>query len=360
MKINIDGLRVGSILAEDVMGMTSSPIIPRGTVISLEHIDVLKAFFIREVEIESIPNGQKRQKGANKNHSEVNVTKAVQVKAHSIFPFLFSESVKKYKADFQKWQSGTIIDIANVRDYLYPLLEIAEEENIALNSLFVNNPEDYIYYHSISVGILSGLIAKRMGDNKGRYYQTALAGCLANAGMAKISPRIISKQTTLTDSEKAEIQEHPNYSLKMVQNSPLLKSETKLAIFQHHEKLDGSGYPMGVKGKQYYSMSRIITVADVFHALVSDRLYKKKIAPLKALEIMKIDEFGKFDLEVINTLLSMIANLSIGTKVKISNGSFGEVVFIKQTAPIRPLIRLNDGEIIDLEKERNLYIEEVY
>ncbi|QQZ09459.1 HD-GYP domain-containing protein [Heyndrickxia vini] len=360
MKINIEGLRVGATLAKDVMGMTSSPIIPRGTVITLEHIEVLKAFFIREVEIESSSNGQKMQKGASEPKPEVNVTRTEQVKTQSIFPYLFSESVKKYKADFQKWQSGTVIDIANVRDYLYPLLEAAEEENITLSSLYVNNQEDYIYYHSISVGVLSGLIAKRMGDNKGRYYQTALAGCLANAGMAKISPKIITKQMTLTDSEKAEIQEHPNYSLKMVQNSPLLKPETKLAIFQHHERLDGSGYPMGVKGKQYYPMSRIVAAVDVFHALVSDRLYKKRLAPLKALEIMKIDEFGKYDLEVINTLLPMIANLSIGTKVKISNDSIGEVIFTKQTAPIRPLIRLNDGEIIDLEKERNLYIEEVY
>ncbi|MGE8204766.1 HD-GYP domain-containing protein [Heyndrickxia sp. NPDC080065] len=359
MKVNVDEVRVGAVIAEDIMGMTGHPIIPKKTVLTQKHIDVLKAFFKTEVTIEG--RSIKQNKQSNFNSSTNTKIDSLEEINPNLFIKTFEETVKKYKADFQKWQSGSAVDIANVRDYLYSLLEQVEKHNINPSFLYLHKKEqDYLYYHSISVGIISGLIAKKVGYDKGQYFQTALAGCLANAGMAKISPWIINKPSALSYEESSEIREHPNHSLKMIQNSPLLKAETKLAIFQHHERLDGSGYPMGVKDKQLYPISRIVAVADVYHALISDKPYKERIAPLKAIEILQIDGFGKYDISVINALLSITANLSIGTKVRISNGQTGEVIFTKPSAITRPLIKLSDGEIIDLEKARDLYIEEVY
>lgn len=361
MKVKINDLKVGAVISEDVMGMTNTPIIPKDTVLEKEHIDVLKSFLKTEVSIEGITISKHEKKKKVMESKEAKTIVLEKNEAQMSFLNLFEDAVKKYKLDFKKWQSGSVIDIANLRDYLYSLLEKAEEERVIPSCLYLHsNQQDYIYYHSISVGIISGLIAKKMSYEKGQYYQTALAGCLANAGMAKVSHNIISKPTNLSKDERNEMENHPNSSLKMVQNSPLLKPETKLAIFQHHERIDGSGYPMGVKGQQLYPISRIIAVADVFHALVSDRLYKAKVAPLKAIEILRFDGFGKYDISVINTLISMIANLTIGSKVKISNSETGEVIFTKQSSPTRPLVKLNNGEVIDLEKTRDLYIEEVY
>ncbi|MCI1592851.1 HD-GYP domain-containing protein [Heyndrickxia oleronia] len=357
MKVTIEDLRVGAVLAEDVMGMTGQPIIPKKTIITPEHIEVLKAFLKTDVIIE----GLTRKHDQKKNDERVYDTKEEKKIIYSSFREDFEIAVTKYKIDFQKWQSGSAVDIANVRDFLYKLLEKAEEKNISISSQsFSTNQNNYIYDHSVAVGIISGLIAKKMGYDKGHYYQTALAGCLANVGMAKISPKILTKSGVLTSEENKEIQDHPNLSLKMIQNSPLLKPETKLAVFQHHERLDGSGYPMGIKGNQFYPISRIVAVADVFHALISNRSHKKNIAPLKAIEMMKIDEFGKYDISVLNTLSLMAAKLSIGTRVRLSNGEIGVVLFTKQHALTRPLIKLNNGESIDLEKMRELYIEEVY
>ncbi|GIN86750.1 HD family phosphohydrolase [Heyndrickxia sporothermodurans] len=358
MRVKIDDLKIGAVIAEDVMGMTSTPIIPKKTVVTGEHVEVLKAFLKKEVNVEgSATKREKIQIKAVEAKTKIKENESITLQ----FQQYFEETIQKYKLDFLKWQSGSAIDIANVRDYLYSLLEKAELETEIPPSLYLyNNESEYIYIHSISVGIISGLIAKKMGYGKGQYYQAALAGCLANAGMAKISHKIISKKNPLSSEEKLEIHEHPNHSLKMVQNSPLLKSETKLAIFQHHERLDGTGYPMGVKGNQLYPISRITAVADVFHALVSNRYYKQKLAPFKALELIRIDGFGKYDLSVINSLMSLIVNLSIGTKVMLSSGESGEVIFIKQSSPTRPLIKLNGEEIIDLEKARDIHIKEVY
>jgi len=362
MKIRVESLKEGCVLEEDVMGMTNSPIIPKETIIDKDHINILLSFKVNEVNVKNkLADGTifKMENSENKVPLEVKSAS----KPETSFQEQYNDAVKKYKSDFKNWESGASINVANVKNYLYPILKKVEEEgNRQLFSLhYFSNKEDYIYHHSIAVGVLSGIIAKKMNYSKGGYFQAALAGCLANAGMAKVSPNIIKKNTTLLSAELNEVQEHVVQSLKMVQNNPLLKPETKLAIFQHHERLDGSGYPMKVKGDKIYPLSRIIAVADVFHALICDRLYHEKVSVFKAIEIINSDCFGQFDISVINVLLNMIStHLVIGTKVKLSNNELGEIIFTKRSALTRPLIKLiNSDEIIDLEKVRDISIKEI-
>ena len=91
----------------------------------------------------------------------------------------------------------------------------------------------------------------------------------------------------------------------MIQDSPLLKSELKLAIFQHHERLDGSGYPKGEKLDNISVYSQIIAVADVYHAMTSERIYRAKSSPFKVLEMIREEEFGKYNIEVVHALISL-------------------------------------------------------
>ncbi|MBS4175183.1 HD-GYP domain-containing protein [Bacillus sp. FJAT-49736] len=362
MKIRVGNLKEGCILEDDVMGMTGSPIIPKNTIIDKSYIKVLKAFNIDEVSIENkMADGSFLKVEGN----EQNIPKEVKVDNKletSSFEKQYNNAVQRYKSDFKNWQSGAMINIASVRDYLYPLLESIEDGSKQLLSIHnYSNKDEYIYHHSIAVGLLSSLIAKKMNYSKGQYLQAALAGCLANVGMSKVSPNIIKKEGSLVLGEMNEVQEHVGQSLKMIQNISLLKPETKLAIFQHHERLDGSGYPMKLKGDKIYPLSRIVSVADVFHALISDRPYHKKVSAFQAIEILNSDCFGQFDISVINILLNMIStNLVIGTKIKLSNNEIAEIMFTKQSALTRPLVKIVDnGEIVDLEKARDLSIKEI-
>jgi HD-GYP domain-containing protein (c-di-GMP phosphodiesterase class II) len=361
MKVKVDSLKEGCILEDDVRGMTNYPIIPQKTILDQNYINILLAFKIDEISVENklVDGSIFKPEGIYQN-LQVEVKAANKIS--SSFQEQYIDAVQRYKLEFQSWQSGAAIKVASIRDYLYPLIEVFENDHKQLLSLHIySNKEEYIYHHSIAVGLLSGIIAKKMQNSKGEYYQAALAGCLANAGMAKVSPKIIKKQTNLIGVEMNEVQDHVAQSLKMIQNNPLLKPESKLAIFQHHERLDGSGYPMKVKGEKIYPLSRIIAVADVFHALISERIYHSKVSIFKALEILSSDCFGQFDISVINTFLNMFAaNLVIGSKVKLSNNQLGVVLFTKPSALTRPLIKLSDnGEIVDLEKIRDLSIEEI-
>lgn len=147
----------------------------------------------------------------------------------------------------------------------------------------------------------------------------------------------------------------------MVKDSPLIRTEMKLAILQHHERLDGSGYPRGDKQKNVLLHSQILALADVYHAMTSDRYYRSKESPFKVLQFLREEEFGKFDINLIDTLYHVIGKLSLGTEVKLSNGIKGVVIFIHQDAPFRPIVKLYDNEsTLDLTKQRDITINTIF
>ena len=95
--------------------------------------------------------------------------------------------------------------------------------------------------------------------------------------------------------------------------------------------------------------SQILAVADVFHAMTSERIHRSKESPFKVIEMIKEEEFGKFDIKVVQALLDLVGNLSIGTKVLLTNGEVGEVIFVHRDARLRPMVKKSvDGSILDL------------
>lgn len=178
--------------------------------------------------------------------------------------------------------------------------------------------------------------------------------------MAKVSPTLLNKNTTLTVEEFEEIKKHPTYSYQMVKNSSLLKEATKIAILHHHERMDGSGYPFGEKANRIHPFAKILAVADSFHAMTSERIYKPKHSPFKVIEIINEELFGEFDITVLKALSSAIMNYSVGTKIRLSDGQAAEIIFVEEKNPARPLVKLLEtDQILPLEKNRYLHIEEI-
>ncbi|KAB7665311.1 HD-GYP domain-containing protein [Bacillus sp. B1-b2] len=354
MDIHIADLKPGCILAEDIFKSTNRPIMKANTVINSEHIEFLKAFLIDQLVIENtLIDGSQFVKSMELPVAATNETKT---------PFFekFLHSVQLYKKEFISWQSGLPVDISNVRNLLLPLLEDLDELSKELVSLYhLSNKMEYIYQHSVAVAIISALIAKKMDYSYGNIVQVALAGCLSDAGMAKINGRLLHKSEPLTEEEFNEVKNHTKYSLSMIPEHSLLKKETRLAIFQHHERIDGSGYPLGNVDNMIHSFAKIIAVADTFHAMTSERLYRKKQSPFRVIEKIQQDHFGKFDLIVVQTLCSAIMQFTTGSIVKLSNGEKAEIMFMEANS-VRPLVKILDNDnILELERNRHLFIEEV-
>ncbi|MBE3569491.1 MAG: HD domain-containing protein [Bacillales bacterium] len=363
MKVKVEDLETGLTLYEDVLGLSGYPIIPKNTVLTNEHIEILKAFSIPSVDIKS----DERKKSSIKTESqsaassirmqdsEINTSKPTKV-----FD-LYMKGVASYEREFKKWQSGLGIDINAMRKIILPLIKTIEfHKDKLIEILDYATKEKYLYHHAVAVGMISSAIAQKMKLGNGTFIQVALAGLLADCGMAKINVSLINKPEKLIYSQYNDIKQHVIHSYNMVRNINLLRPETKLSILQHHERLDGSGYPLGEKGKRIHLLSQIVGIVDLFHAMVSERVYKKKQPLFKVLEMIHHDFFGQFDIQVVNTLLSVFAHLSIGTKIKLMDQRTATVLFVNNNEKTRPIIKIEGtNEVIDMAVKRDLWIDKV-
>lgn len=362
MRVNIRELQEGCILSEDVHSMTNKPIISQNTVLTAESLEILKAFLVQQVSVEKTLVNDMPFLSAETVEMETAISKKHAGENEMDLLDMFLIGVQNYKKEFIAWQSGLPIDISNIRKIMLPFIEKLEKYPADVFSLHhLSTNEDYIFQHSVAVGILSAFIGKKLKLQKGDLVQLALGGCLSDSGMSKIKAAILNKTSSLTLEEFDEIKMHPVHSFKMVQNISLLRESTKIGIFQHQERLDGSGYPFGEKNQKINSMAKIIAVADSFHAMTSNRLYREKQSPFKVLDTLLHENFGKYDMASILALRSGIMIFSIGSRVKLSDGQIAEILFIEEKAPTKPLVKVLDtGEIIHLETHRLLFIEEVF
>ncbi|WP_175989813.1 HD-GYP domain-containing protein [Bacillus sp. Marseille-Q1617] len=369
MKVHRDEVQTGCILEKDIMGMTANPIIPKNTVLNEEHIKILRAFNITEVMIEKtkadghhyrpkpIPS---KADGSGQNQADGE--SLLEGDNDKGFIDTYLKSVGEFKKEFTNWQSGTPINIAKMREITLPLLKTIEQNKFLLYSLNqYSTKKEYLYHHPVAVSILSAMLGKKMGLKSGQVNQLALAGVLADCGMAKVSTHILNKEKPLSENEFQEIKLHTANGYKMVRDSPLLKPEAKLAIFQHHERFDGTGYPTSEKSDRIHLYSQIIGIADVFHAMTSERIYRSRQPIFKVLDMISRDLFGKFDIKVVNTLMQLVGDLDIGTAVRLSTGDYGEVVYTKANAFTKPIVKLNNSEeLLDLSQKKDIYITEVF
>ncbi|WP_230176260.1 HD-GYP domain-containing protein [Peribacillus sp. Bi134] len=346
----------GCILSKEIRGLSNHPIMYEKTILTKRLIEALQAFLITEVSVEkTLIDGKKFLP------KEVMDPELDEIEESSDFTELYLKSVETYKRLFKNWQAGSKVEVAMIRLIMIPLMDKALEEpgNILMLHHYCNK-EEYVYHHAISIGLIGGYIAYKMKCNRADVYQAAIGGCLADCGMAKLSPRLLNKTESLTADDYEEIHAHPIFSYKMIKDSSSIKDSVKLAVLEHHGRLDGTGYPKRLKTKPMNLFSKIIAVADVFHAMTSERTYRKKQSPFKVLEMILHDDFGKFDIGVVKTLLSSFANFSMGSMVKLNNGFIAEIIFIDAVSQTRPVIKVMDsGQIINLGINRELYIEEI-
>ena len=177
--------------------------------------------------------------------------------------------------------------------------------------------------------------------------------------MAKLPPRLYEKPNHLTKMEFSQLEQHPVYSYQMLKDLPSIREGVVLAALQHHERLDGSGYPLKIKNQKLHPYGKLIAVIDVYHAMISIRPYRPKQSPFKVLELMSQEQFGKFDPQILFLLIDEIVRLSIGTRVRLSNFDVGEIVFTERSQPTRPIVRLEGGSTIALKDHRELFIDEI-
>ncbi|MCM3723671.1 HD-GYP domain-containing protein [Solibacillus isronensis] len=356
--IRVEELRLGKVIAEDIFANTQYPIIYKNTKVKPEHLRVFELFNLKTVLVHNEIEVEEPEIIEEKLD---NTSVALPLQQPTSFEKSYLDGIGQLKKEFLNWEAGGRVDLPKVRNIMIPLMDMVLENRsyiFDLNSY--SNAKDYLYHHCIATGLIAAVIAKKMGYERGDTIQLAIAGMLADSGMSRIPSRIRDKKSVLTESEFGEVRKHPYYSYLLIKNVTAIKDIMKVAVYQHHERLDGSGYPKGDRIGSISIFAQIIAVADVFHAMTSERMYRSKQSPFKVIEMIKEEEFGKFDIKVVQALMNIVVDLPIGTKIELSNLELGEVMFINKYSPTRPLVKLTrTGEIVDLSSNRSFYISRV-
>lgn len=359
MRVEPSQLVPGCLLIKDVIGKTSRPIIPNNTALTEEHLFILDKFLVDSVDVSAKLSDGK----AFKPKAVIKEEKKVKEKnfADSLFIDHYLDVVQNYKKLFISWRNNMPIDIQVIRTLLIPLFDRIDDIGFRIYNLHqYATTEDYIYHHSVSVALLSAYIAKRMGYAKGETLQIGLTGILSDSGMAKIDPTILKRSGKLRRAEQIEIKRHPGYSYRLVESLTAITQMVKLAVSQHHERLDGSGYPLGLSSDKIHSYARIVAVCDTYHAITCNRVYQNNQSIFKVIEVLQTEQFTKLDPEVVQTFVHGLTNLLVGARLKLSNDKIGKVIYVEDNNPTKPIIQLEDDQqIVSMENETTLSIVEV-
>ncbi len=273
----------------------------------------------------------------------------------------YQKSVNSVKIIINDLAAGKGLDNEKINEISGSLYEnmcgiIAVTE--CLNKLRI--VDEYTYSHCINVSLYSMLLGKWLKLPESEIKLLMIAGILHDVGKTKIPINILKKKGPLTPEEFEIIKMHPLLGFEIIKDNTGINKKVKEAVLMHHEKENGTGYPFGIKGISISSFAKIISIADAFDALTSERVYKKRQTPFdtfREFERIGIGE-GYYDPEILLKFIHNISQYYVGSRVMMSTGKFGEIVYVPPHNISNPVVRV-DGSFIDLSAQKSMKIMEM-
>jgi putative nucleotidyltransferase with HDIG domain len=251
------------------------------------------------------------------------------------------------------------IPLIQIRNEILPVIQQASS-NPNIFELFeaVKATDEYTYQHNIGVAIISTLIGRWLHLSESDITTLSLAATLHDVGKVRVPIEILNKPGKLSDDEFTLIKKHTIFGYEMLKDTIGVNQRIPLVALQHHERNDGNGYPFGLRLEKVDFFSKIVAVADIFHAMSSKRPYHNPIPFHEIVGQMRKGIFGELDPSIVTVFLDNIVKRMIGEHVVLTDGRLGEVVSLNPHNVETPLIKVND-EFIDLSKRNDLHIQEI-
>lgn len=236
------------------------------------------------------------------------------------------------------------------------LYDLQSNKNVMIHLTHIYTTDNYLYSHSVNVGIYSAALGMALGLKRDDLIDLGIGAMLHDIGKTQVPMEILNKPSKLTDEEYAIMKEHSLQGYQILKEHPDIPLISAHCALQHHERLDGTGYPRGLKGNDIHLYGQIVGIADVYDALTSNRVYRKAYLPHEALEIL-FTSTGQFDSELIRKFRDNVAIYPIGLMVLLNTGEKAVVVDINTKFPHRPIVRVlkdRDGQDVRVPYELDL------
>ncbi|RAU91526.1 HD-GYP domain-containing protein [Paenibacillus sp. YN15] len=328
----------GQKLKHDIITGTGMVLVPAGTVLNQEHFRLLR---MHRVPLEELRFVEERQQ--SKSSTAETVKQAADYSKH-----MFQQIRRKKKVP--------LLDIKH--EFIPMVRQAAEDPDLFRLFEAVRAKDEYTHQHNVGVSVLSTMLGNWCKLDEQELNLLSLGASLHDVGKIRISDEILNKPGKLTKSEFEEMKLHTVYGYEMLKESAGLNPRVAFMALQHHEREDGSGYPLKLKGPQIDKLARIVAVADVFHAMSSQRPYHTPLPFHELISQMRLGIFGELDPYIVSLFLKNILGSMIGKQVLLSDGRYGEVVYINPHEETYPLVKVEDV-FVDLSRERGLRISKI-
>lgn len=345
----------GMTVAEDVISYNHQIIIPKGSTLTDALITKLDLYGILTVYVEDEFPTVAHPAPAPKEPSYSEKVKRSPSFQHFVKEYQFNLSSFRNMVN-NVVEKNSDLDVDSL---LHNSLEMIVHSSGQIGILdMLHNMREYddsTYAHSMNVALISYLLATWLKWTPHEVELATASGLLHDIGKLLVPLDILSKPGKLSDTEYAEIQKHPviGYQMLLTQN---VDNHIRMAALMHHERYDGSGYPMHLKGNEIDKYARIVSIADVYDAMTAARSYRGPLCPFKVIEIFENEGFQKYDVEYLLVFWENVVNTYIQNRCRLSDGREGDIIYINKDKLSRPIVQCGT-EYINLIDHPELSIE---
>jgi HD-GYP domain-containing protein (c-di-GMP phosphodiesterase class II) len=346
-KVIIDKVSEGAKLAKAILSPEGRVLLQPGVKLRKSLLNKLKAHNVYELFIE------------DKISSDIEVRDAIcqqtRIEAKNL--------VKQLMNDYA---SSNSINIGPLKGSVDKMIEeLLSNRDLLVSLSNIRCVDDYTFEHSVNVCILSLATGVGLGYDRRCLKELGVGAILHDIGKLKVPEEILKKPSRLTAEEFEEIKKHTIYGYKILRENKDISIRSALIALSHHERIDGSGYPLKLLDKDIHQFGKIVAVADVYDALTSDRVYRDKLNPHEGYDYITSLGYYYFDRQVIDSFTKFVAIYPVGSGVALSTRERGIVIRINKNMPTRPVVRViyneNNEELenyyeIDLAKKLNVCI----
>lgn len=354
--VSIANAFAGMEIAKPIYSIEGRVLVAEGVVLTEKIINQLKN---RNISIVYI-----KDEATNDIEIKEDIPLELRIEASNVIKETF-DSLKKAEGGIDKIKH-LYLNVEALQVVFKNLISEVKSIDSAMNLLTtMYSHDDYTFTHSTNVTIYVLAMAVKLGFSDKKLNEIGIGSMLHDIGKIYTPIEILKKVGKLTTEEYNIIKKHPTDGFELLRKQPEVSLLSAHCAFQHHEKLDGSGYPRGLTSDEIHPYAKIMAICDVFDALTSQRSYRDAMLPHTAMEIIFAGAHTHFDDDLIQVFQQTVATYPEGVTVVLNSGETGIVIEYQFHAPSRPIVRITKDPLgnnvekpydIDLSKELTLMI----
>ncbi len=360
-RVLLNDLEAGMVTADNVLTRGGQCILEKGKTLSRQSIMRLSFYNVKSVMVEGEPSpddptGDEPEENAQQAYSQ-KIKSSPEFQAfqtdHSIVLLAVQNAFEGFA------NHGVALDLNNLLSRVQELFASCPTSLELFNMLHnMHSSDDSIYAHSLNVSLICRQIGKWLKVSPAEQNLMTLSGLLSDIGKLRIPAEILNKPGKYTDEEFETVKMHTRLGYDLLNPLPI-DPHIKMAAMSHHERCDGSGYPMGIKQDEIDDYAMIVAIADVYDAMTTARSHRAPLCPFQVIDIFEKEGLQKYKAKFILPFLKNIAGTYQNHRILLNDGRSGNIVMLNQQRLSRPIVQLDAGMCIDLSTESDLHIQAV-